>query len=63
MIAEPGGGAAKLWDFSVRDKVVADQIDAVSGHPVALQYEQHKGVLSPCVGETEYFVIGVRRLD
>ncbi|MGO9834996.1 MAG: hypothetical protein ACLP1X_12345 [Polyangiaceae bacterium] len=63
MIAETGGGGAKLWDFSVRDKVVANQIDSLSGHAVALRYEQNKGVPATCVGESEYFVVGVRQLD
>jgi hypothetical protein len=63
MIAEPAGGAAKLWDFSVRDKGVADRIDSLSGHAVALRYEQYKGVPAACVGETQYFVVGVRQLD
>jgi hypothetical protein len=62
MIVQPGD-AGKVWEFSVRDKAVADQIAALSGHRVALHYEQHKGVPASCVGETEYFVIGVRQLD
>jgi hypothetical protein len=63
MTAEPVGGAARLWQFSVRDKTVVDQIDALSGQSVVLRYEQRKGVAAPCVGDTEYFVVGVRRID
>jgi hypothetical protein len=29
MTAEPVGGAARLWQSSVRDKAVVDQIDAL----------------------------------
>ena len=47
----------------MRDKVVADQIDALSGHELALHYEQYKGVPATCVGDTEYFVVGVRQVD
>jgi hypothetical protein len=62
MIVQPGD-PGKVWEFSVRDKAVADQIAALSGHRVALHYEQHKLVPASCVGETEYFVTGVRQLD
>ena len=51
------------WAFSVRDKRVAEDIAALQGRRVALHYEQRKGLLSSCVGETEYFVTGVRTLD
>ncbi len=63
MSLDASGGATKVWDFSVAEKIVADQIDALLGQRVVLRYEQHKGVLGTCVGETEYFVTGVRRVD
>jgi hypothetical protein len=62
MVVGPGD-PGRLWAFSVRDKLVADQIDALSGHELALHYEQYKGVPATCVGDTEYFVVGVRQVD
>jgi hypothetical protein len=62
MVVGPGD-VGRLWEFSVRDKVVADQIEALSGHRLALRYEQYKGVPATCVGDTEYFVVGVRQVD
>jgi hypothetical protein len=62
MVVGPGD-PERLWAFSVRDKVVADQIDALSGHELALHYEQYKGVPATCVGDTQYFVVGVRQVD
>ncbi len=56
------GAAPEVWNFSVRDKNVVDQIDALSGDKVVLTYEQHKGVPSQCFGETEYYVTSVRKV-
>src|SRR5262249_31741646 len=57
------GQPAEIFAFSVRDKAVSEQINALAGHKVALQYEQHIGVPSNCFGDTEYFVIGVRKAE
>lgn len=55
--------SGRRWSFAVRDKRVAERIAALAGRRVALHYEQRKGVLSRCVGSTEYFVTAVRTLD
>ena len=57
------GSAPILFQFSVRSDSVARAIEALSGRPVALEYEQHVGVPSDCFGETEYFVTGVREVS
>ena len=44
--------------FTVRDDVVADQINQHIGQKVVVEYEQHKGLPS-CFGETEYFITKV----
>jgi hypothetical protein len=54
------GSAPQLFQFSVPDEKVANEIMGSSGHAVSLLYEQHKGVPSNCFGETEYFVTGVK---
>ena len=41
--------------FTVRDTAVADQINALIGQKVVVEYAQHKGLPS-CFGETEYFI-------
>jgi hypothetical protein len=41
--------------FTVRDTDVADQINALIGQKVVVEYAQHKGLPS-CFGETEYFI-------
>ena len=49
--------------FSVRVQGVVEQINRSLGKKVALIYEQHKGLPGTCLGETEYFIVGVRVLD
>ncbi|MDD4962569.1 MAG: hypothetical protein PHI11_01475 [Gallionella sp.] len=48
--------------FTVRDDAVAARINESVGKRVALQYEQHKGLLTSCLGETEYFITDVKVL-
>jgi hypothetical protein len=50
------GTLPQIFNFSVRDAAVADQINKSLGQRVRLHYDQHKGVPSDCFGETEYFV-------
>ena len=50
------GTMPQIFQFSVRDPAVAEQINHSLGQRVALHYEQHKGVPTTCFGETEYFV-------
>lgn len=57
------GGIPERFAFTVRDDSVAADINRLHGQPVALQYRQHKGVPLSCMGESEYFVHGVRPLD
>jgi hypothetical protein len=56
------GTAPQIFTFSVRDDAVAHKIQDAAGQRVALSYEQHKGVPTACVGETEYFIVSVRTL-
>jgi hypothetical protein len=60
-LASPPGVPPERFQFSVRDEAVAAQVQAQVGQQVTLAYEQHKGLPS-CLGETEYFVTGVRKL-
>jgi hypothetical protein len=57
------GQNAQIFPFTVREDVVARQIEALDGHKVALQYKEHRGIPSTCFGETNYYVIGVKKAD
>jgi hypothetical protein len=57
------GQQAQIFLFTVRDDAVVAQIEALSGHRVALRYEEHRGIPSSCFGDTTYFVTAVRRAE
>jgi len=57
------GQPAELFQFTARNTVVADKINALMGKRVALKYEQHIGVPTSCFGETQYFVVDVRLVE
>ena len=57
------GAAQERWSFSVRSDSVARVIMTEMGNRVALTYEEHRGVPTSCFGETDYYVIGVRRVS
>lgn len=56
------GSAPIIWEFSVRDPIVAARLEEAVVHNgrVALTYEEHRGVPTRCFGETPYFVTAVR---
>lgn len=57
------GQPAQMFTFSVRDDAVAKEIESFSGHRVELHYEEHRGVPTSCFGDTDYFVVGVKKTD
>ena len=54
------GTMPQIFQFSVRDGAVAEQMNKTLGQRVRLHYEQHKGLPTSCFGETEYFVTDVQ---
>lgn len=56
-------GSAQLWDFSVRDPVVAAELSKAVGHRVQLHYTEHKGIPTDCFADTRYFVDHVTVVD
>jgi len=54
-----GGVAPQIWNFSVRDDAVAQQLHAAVGQQVRLHYSEHPGLPTNCFGETDYFVQSV----
>jgi hypothetical protein len=53
-----GGLAPQIFPFTVRDRAVAERLNALSGKRVRLHYKEHLGVPSSCFGDTQYFVDG-----
>jgi len=51
-----GGIAPQIWDFSVRDAAVAEQLNKAVGQQVRLHYSEHPGLPTNCFGDTDYFV-------
>jgi hypothetical protein len=62
MVSMPGTMSEK-FSFSVRNDLVAEQINRLAGKRVVLIYEQHKGIPLNCFGETEYFITDVRVIE
>jgi hypothetical protein len=50
-----GGVAPQIWNFSVRDEAVAEQLHKAVGQQVRIHYEEHRGLPTDCFGETDYF--------
>ena len=53
------GVAPVMWNFTVRDDQVAQQMSSAVGQRVVLHYQEHRGVPTKCFGETAYFVDSV----
>ena len=56
------GTAPQIFDFSVRDAAVAQQLTGLMGQRATIIYEQHRYVPTNCFGETEYYITGVRAM-
>ncbi len=57
------GQPAETFLFTVPDDAVSKQIEDLAGHRVELRYEEHRGVPSSCFGDTQYYVVGVKKVD
>src|ERR1700728_1278789 len=57
------GISPQLWDFSVRDKAVAEQLSKAVGRRVQLHYTEHPGIPTNCFADTRYFVDKVTITD
>jgi hypothetical protein len=62
MVTMPGAIPEKFF-FTVPEDAVAEQINALAGKRVVLDYQQHKFIPSSCFAETEYFVTAVREVS
>ena len=59
LVSLPGAAPEKFY-FTVQDDKIAERINTQVGTRVALVYAQHKGLLSSCFGETDYFVTDIK---
>ena len=57
------GSSPQLWNFSVRDQSIADQLSKAVGRRVQLHYTEHPGVPTNCFADTRYFVDRVTITD
>lgn len=55
LVSMPGTQAEK-FNFTVRERAVADKVNASLGQRVKIIYEEHKGIPSRCFGDSAYFV-------
>ncbi len=58
MVSLPGTIPEK-FAFTVRDELVAEQVNRNVGQRVLLHYQQHRGLPGSCFGETGYWVDSV----
>jgi len=57
------GVTPTIWDFSVRERRVAENLNAALGKRVVLHYTEHLGVPTNWFAETPYFVDSVRIVE
>jgi hypothetical protein len=62
MVTMPGAVPEKFL-FTVRDDGIAEKIKAVMGKRVAVDYEEHIGLIVSCFGDTGHFVKDVKVID
>jgi hypothetical protein len=62
MVTMPGSIPEKFL-FTVRDDAIAEKIKAVMGKRVAVDYEEHIGLIVSCFGDTGHFVKDVKVID
>jgi hypothetical protein len=57
------GVQPEVWEFTVRDRAVAEQLMKNVGRRVQLHYGEHPPLVSSCFGDTRYFVNGYTLID
>jgi len=62
MVTMPGSIPEKFL-FTVRDDAIAEEVKAVMGKRVAIDYEEHVGLITSCFGDTGHFVKDVKVID
>jgi len=57
------GVQPEIWEFSVRDDAIADQLSKAVGRRVQLHYSEHPGVPTTCFADTRYYVDRLTVID
>lgn len=57
------GAMPEVFQFTVKNDAVAEEMNRLMGERVTLHYEQHLGLPTSCFGDTSYFVTEVRRVE
>jgi hypothetical protein len=57
------GVSPQIWNFTIRDEKIAEQLKSLVGTKVQLHYTEHRGVPGNCFGDTGYYVEGFTRLE
>ncbi|WP_447978571.1 hypothetical protein [Candidatus Nitrospira bockiana] len=55
------GVAPIIWQFSVWDERVAQEVNRLLGEKVVLHYKEYRGIPTDCFGSTDYFVDHIER--
>jgi hypothetical protein len=62
MVTMPGTTPEK-FHFTIWDEKVAADVNRLTGHRVALHYEEKVGIPSNCFGDTRFYVTGVHPVE
>ncbi|MCC6318184.1 MAG: hypothetical protein IT361_10885 [Gemmatimonadaceae bacterium] len=62
-VAPVPGSLPVTFPFTVRNDRTAAAIGQLIGRQVELTYEEHKGVILSCFGETQYYGVGARPIQ
>ena len=57
------GVTPTIWEFSVRDPRVAEEVAAAAGKRVSLHFTEHRGVPTKVFAETPYYFDAVRVIE
>jgi hypothetical protein len=57
------GAMPQIFEFTVRNPAVAEEINRQMGERVTIHYHEHVGLPTTCFGDTRYFVDAVRRVE
>jgi len=56
------GFRSDSFNFTTRSDSIAQLVDSLSGKRVAVRYDQHVGLPTSCLGDSQYFVTGIRAI-
>jgi hypothetical protein len=54
------GAQESIFEFTVRDPKIVEQVKALEGKHVSVQYDERKGIPTSCFGDTPYHVHAIR---